>query len=106
MRIQAKFNGKCAKCGRQLPGGTEIDYVDRKAYCVGCGPNDEKEITTDSSSLADRLHFVECDRAESIRWSELRFNGPMRELPDAHRDVAIEPVRGDDAALGLFDSVS
>ena len=38
MIITAKFNGRCAECGEPTPAGSQIEYLDRKAYHPACAP--------------------------------------------------------------------
>lgn len=58
MIITAKYNGKCAKCGGPAPAGKEIDYVDKKAYHVGCAPEEGSGLSDEQQlELAGRLGF-------------------------------------------------
>ena len=61
MIITARFDGRCASCGKPTPKGSEIDYVDRKAYHVGCVPNDSLLNDADQHALADKLGFTKGD---------------------------------------------
>ena len=59
MKITAKFDGKCAECGRRIDKGDEIEYVDRKAYHPECiTVDDDAEPQGDAESLAERLGFT------------------------------------------------
>lgn len=40
MLITARFAGKCAGCGKPTPRGSEIDYVEKKAFHPACAPTD------------------------------------------------------------------
>lgn len=58
MRITAKFNGKCASCGKPTAAGSEIEYVEKKAYHPGCEPQEGLSFSPDEAiALADRLGF-------------------------------------------------
>lgn len=64
MLITAKFNGRCANCGKPTPAGSEIAYIDRKAYHPPCAPSEEGFALTnepgakdEALALAHRLKF-------------------------------------------------
>ena len=62
MRITAKFNGRCAGCGKPTKQGDEIEYIEKKAYCVGCEPfhlEAEDIAIVDQLKLAERLGYRE-----------------------------------------------
>ncbi len=79
MRLTARFNGKCAKCGKPLPKDTEIEYVNKKAYCVPCVPTgdtsyeDPYPSTSEApESIAARLGFRTHDPLTVFPWSTFK----------------------------------
>lgn len=58
VRITAKFNGNCTKCGGRTRQGEEIEYIDKKAYHVACKPEEHGELSdAEQYALADKLGF-------------------------------------------------
>ena len=57
MLITSKFDGRCGKCGKPIPQGTQIEYSDRKAYHLECSEPASLLPDAEQQSLADKLGF-------------------------------------------------
>jgi len=60
MLITAKFDGKCAACGQPTLRGSEIEYVNKKAFHPNCieAFQAAQKPDADQFALASRLGFV------------------------------------------------
>jgi hypothetical protein len=78
MRITAKWNGRCGSCGKPTKQGDEIEYRDKKAYCLKCGTKEEDESKPDPGQLelAERLGFIAPGEPVRRDWA-------MRKMPPA-----------------------
>lgn len=61
MRITARFDGRCAKCGKPTLKGTEIDYENKQARHPECCEEDETAPSDEQLAIADRLGFKRVD---------------------------------------------
>lgn len=98
----ANYKGVCVVCGKPTKAGVDIyEVAEKKNFHVACRPAKPPSTrSVDAEALADRLGYVEFDRAESVRWSEIRADRAVRELSGSDLDGPAEPVRGDDGSRG------
>ena len=87
MLITAKFNGRCAACGKPTPRGSDIDYIDKKAYHPGCvqSKEDAENAPPNPTDFAetDRLGFLVHGEALAHDWH--LFPLPSRDREPAAR---------------------
>ena len=103
MRITAKFNGRCAKCGGPTPKGSEIEYRDKTAYHIKCAKETvEPEPSSDPERIADACGFVPSASLEGpgfaavcADWALWRVReGPVREAAGAGWSRGTRTERG------------
>jgi hypothetical protein len=67
MRITAQFNGRCFNCGKPTPKGSEIEYLNKKAYCLACVPEETSGVSDEEQlRIADKCGF------RQFSWESLR----------------------------------
>lgn len=100
MIIQAKFDGRCPKCGKPTPKGSQIDYTEGKAWHPGCAPKEESGLSDEEQvALADRLGYRHYSHDE-LRSSEVDDGGQVRDMPG---ESGIEEPRSGSPSRGLED---
>src|SRR3990167_7910528 len=93
MLITAKFDGRCAACGKPTPRGSGIDYIDKKAYHPGCVQSKEDAPPSPGAfAEADRLGFLVHDEALAHDWH--LFPLPSRDREPAARGPELPARRG------------
>lgn len=73
MSMQSRFPGKCVKCGRQFPAGTEIEMLGKgKAAHVNCDSQTCLTLAYEETPdmVAARLGFVMMADEPNVNWPE------------------------------------
>jgi hypothetical protein len=60
----ARFDGRCAICGKPIPKGSEMRYENKRAYHPDCVESEAPDID-EANRLADKLGFT---KAASFVW--------------------------------------
>lgn len=76
----AKYAGKCRRCGGVIQKGEECEY-ESATKTIGhynCPPKVDLFSQSEAKTAADECGFVTFDQRETVRWSELRYVGPLK----------------------------